>query len=149
MRAVTPEAVAEINRLLEAGGGVVQAKAVLAAAKAEKSPLHSYFEWDDTEAAKAFRLKQARELIVAVHVTIQTDEARTITVPAFVSLASDRLRPGGGFRSIQTVLSDNSLRNELLATALAELSALHRRYRHLTELAAVFTEAEKVLEKVG
>jgi len=43
-------------------GGEVTAEAILNDAKSPKSPLHDFFEWDDSEAAKKFRIHQARYL---------------------------------------------------------------------------------------
>lgn len=39
---------------------------VLDIAKSPKSPLHKYFEWDDSKAAHAYRLTQARHLVLSI-----------------------------------------------------------------------------------
>lgn len=41
---------------------------VLEYAESEASPHHKYFCWDDTKAAKEYRLWQARELVATVHI---------------------------------------------------------------------------------
>lgn len=138
MRNVSPEAAAEIRRIADAGGGLVQARAVHEAARSSASPLHGYFCWDDTAAAERFRLQQAGELIVRVSVEVVADRDRSVTTRAFVSLASDRQNRGGGFRDVHVVMADPALRGELLRTALSELNALRARYAHLVELAGVF-----------
>lgn len=43
---------------------------VVASAKKKSSPLHDLFEWDDEKAGHAYRLKQARDLIRRVYVTV-------------------------------------------------------------------------------
>lgn len=43
--------------------GVLRPDAVVEDARDPASPLHSHFQWDDSKAAHAFRLEQARRLI--------------------------------------------------------------------------------------
>jgi hypothetical protein len=92
---------------------------VVEAAKDETSPLHSYFCWDDTEAAKRYRLDQARHLIASIEIISDPQEKKTV---AFVSLMADR-KNGGGYRDVRSVLSSEELRAELLRTAVTELRA--------------------------
>lgn len=56
-------ALAEIDERTE---GAVTAGAVVDAARSNDSPLHKAFEWDDGEAAEAFRRQQAMRLIRAL-----------------------------------------------------------------------------------
>lgn len=51
-----------------AADGDVTAAAVVDAAKSSNSPMHRYFEWDDTVAAQQYREGQAREIIHSVRV---------------------------------------------------------------------------------
>ena len=51
---VSKAALAQLHELVS--GGVFGAEAVVEAARPEDAPLHSYFEWDDTEAARRYRL---------------------------------------------------------------------------------------------
>ena len=57
---------------------------VVAAAADPKHVLHDYFEWDDSEAARLYRLDQARALIREVKVTIVTNDLK-IVCPVYVS----------------------------------------------------------------
>lgn len=136
------DVLAELDAIL-AKDGTLTPQLVLARARDESSPLHSHFTWDDSEAAERYRLDEARRLIVRVKVEIQTrpNEAPT-RVRAFTSLMSDRMI-GGGYRSTVTVLADMDQRSELLRTALAELQAFQRKYRHLSELTTVMHEIDR------
>lgn len=117
---------------------------VLEKARDEGSALHSCFTWDDSEAAEKWRQTEARRLIVRVKVEVQARPSELpIRVRAYTSLMSDRLS-GGGYHSTVTVMSDAGLRAELLRTALAELQALQRKYRHLSELSMVMQEIDRV-----
>jgi len=52
-----------LEALAQLSGGVLTPDQALAAAARTNSPLHGHFTWDDTEAARAWRLHQARQLI--------------------------------------------------------------------------------------
>jgi hypothetical protein len=80
--------------------------------------------------------------------TIQVFDVRTESArPAFISLASDRLKPEGGYRWMQDVLSSKEGRQEAIETALADLKALKFRYEHIRELASVWTEVARIEKK--
>lgn len=124
--------------------GVLRAEDVVREAENPKSPLHSRFEWDDTEAARQHRLWQARQLIsVCVEVIGELNPN-----PVFVSLSTDR-GCGGGYRVTTTVMSDVELRAQLLKDALHELNRFQMKYRELKELAEVFTAASRVRKKAA
>lgn len=128
--------------------GLLRPEAVVEAARDDSSPLHSYFTWDDTEAARRQRLHEARHLIrVAVTVLPNSTEP----VRAFVSLSTERgkaqpgrVTGGSGYRLITKVLTDEQAREQLLADALRELEAFRRKYARLAELAPVFKAMAKV-----
>jgi hypothetical protein len=63
--------------------GRLTADEVVQAARDPGSPLHSYFTWDDAEAAHARRIDEARALIRSVRVIV-TYETTTIAVPRYV-----------------------------------------------------------------
>ena len=64
--------------------GELTAANVLKEATKKRHPLHNYFDWNETDAAKKWRLHQANKLIVRAKVTITPHEERT--VHAFVSI---------------------------------------------------------------
>lgn len=133
---VDPEVAASVLNRLNKKHGAVTPDAVVKEASKKSSPIHDWFEWDDTEAAKKYRLEQARELIRSVHVTIVgNDEGHTVR--AFVHMGRDV-----GYEDIHTVLSVRDKREEMLARALRELEAFRRKYADLEELASVFAAIE-------
>lgn len=122
--------------------GLVHAEALVEwARKNPGSALYSEFEWDDTEAARAYRIWQARRLI-AVCVIADDGERR------LVSLTIDRVA-GGGYRDVEMVVADDELRRVLVLDALAELKRVRAKYEHVRELAAVYDEIEKADAKYG
>lgn len=56
---------------------------VVEAARNPNSTMHSFFEWDDTEAARSFRLVQARWLIRSVEIVVERYDAKTTIAPAY------------------------------------------------------------------
>ena len=134
----------ELEIIRNEGGGFLNPSKVVDYARDPATALHEYFEWDDTEAAHRYRLAQARALIrVAVIVGPTTAE----TVRAYVSLSSDR-RANGGYRAIADVLSDEIMKETLLADALHDLASFQRKYdslRNVARLNRVFETIEDVV----
>jgi len=131
---------------------------VLDDARAEQSPLHDYFEWDDGKAAEQHRLNQAGHLIRSITVTyIETPKARPRQVSlegvqrqqdppvrpvrAFVAVTRDGAR---GYESTATAMNDSEMRRQVLQRAYTELDSVGRKYRELQELADVFSALDQV-----
>ena len=124
----------EIERIYNRDGFVDPAVLVMES-KEESAPLHKCFEWNDTEAAKKYRITQAKEIvrsIVTVHETTNT-EAR-----AFVSVKQEYL-------PISVVIKQPDTREILLNQALNELRWFERKYSQLSELCGVIQEIRKVV----
>ncbi len=112
----------EVKEILQSlmQDGLLLPQTVVDYATPEDSPLHKYFNWDDSQAAKAWRIHQARMLICSV--TITHGDVHKQEIRAFVSLATDRLH-GSGYRTIESVLSNDFMRQQL-ATEMMNLSYL-------------------------
>jgi len=130
----------ELEHVRVANGGFLTPEAVVESAKDENSPLHPFFDWDDTEAARKWRIVQARRLI-RLSVTVIKPEVEPVR--AFVSLPKDR--GVNGYRSTVQVLSDEDLREQLLECALRELQAFRRKYAMLSALKELFEVADRIL----
>jgi len=115
--------------------GLLRPEDVVKYASNPKTALHECFTWDDSEAAREYRLWQARQLIGMV-VTKENDGLKGVRF--YVSLNQDRLVKGGGYRAIRSVLGNAKLRQALLAEALADMKRFERKYESLKELAGVF-----------
>lgn len=138
-----PQVVGElIETLTESHGGTITAEIIVDAATANTSPLHTLFEWDDERAASQYRLSIARKVL---HAIVVTSEQIAEPTRAFVHLYASQPE----YRPIALVLSDDDLRERLLANALSELRNLKKRYGHLKQLADVFTAAEVVEQRQG
>ena len=65
---------------IESKGGKLTPAQVVEAAKDEASPIHECFTWDDSVAAAAYRIEQARELIRRVRIEVVYEETTIRTV---------------------------------------------------------------------
>lgn len=105
---------------------------VVEVARNKRNPLHDWFTWDDSEAARLRRIDEARALIRVVSVEM-VNNGRHFTVPTYVNLISDR-KDGGGYRETQDVLADAELCQSLQDTAMSELRGWMRRFEHLAPI---------------
>lgn len=107
------------------------------------SPLHKYFEWDDTKAAEKHRLEQARGLIRTVVVRFNED-FDSEPVRAFVSV-----KVGGdeqpSYQPTHVALTRPDLRGQLLNQAMDDMIKFRRKYNQLKELAKVLETMDETL----
>lgn len=122
---------------------------VLSDAKHDNSPLHSFFEWDDSAAAYQHRLAQARGLIRAVVAVYVDDEKQR---PAIRQKAYVHIAEAGAphYRETGHAMSQTKTRQLVLQRAWRELQAWKSRYQDLKEFSDLFEvidEVEKHLPK--
>lgn len=134
-----------ITQLSEKKGFITPA-IVLEDAKKESSPLHDYFEWDDSEAAKAWRLSQANYLIRAIVVKVIDEERPQIrqffSITPTKEMKTDAPRV---YVTLNTVLSDKVKREEVIAYAKRELKGWAERYRQYAEMNEIVTSIDSFL----
>lgn len=126
--------------------GTIKPADVLDKARDPATALHACFEWDDSRAADAHRMEQARRLI---RVYVVSDPGNSEPHRAFVALRADR-KTGGGYRTTASVMSDAELTRHLMREALGDLKAAKERYKRLQQLQRVFDaidDAERDFEK--
>ena len=114
---------------------------VLDDAKSHNSPLHTFFEWDDTAAAEQYRLHQARGLIRSV-VAVYVDDVRPAQrMKAFVHVPE----PGAPhYRDTSHALSQEKTRDLVLKRAWRELVQWKNKYKDLSEFADIVAAADAV-----
>ena len=134
---------AELELIREESGGVLSPDAVVEFARDEQTALHACFTWDDGEAAHAYRLWEARQ-VIRVCVTVR-DDVKGPPIRTYVSLYDDRGEDG--YRLLTDVLSDAELSEKLLSQALGELKSWQQKYAQLQALAPVFVAANRVHRK--
>lgn len=132
---------------LMAKHGKLTADLVLQAASSSSSPLHGRFEWDNTEAARQFRLHQAGALVVRARVTMVPPKQSQVSARARVEVQPPVRKP---LAAVPYRAPENHSGTSL-DQALAELRSFRGRYAGTRELAGVFLEIERVTNpaKIG
>lgn len=131
----------ELTQFLDDDGVIVAEKAHEWAKKNPKSALYKSLEWNDAKAGYEYRLWQIRTLI-RVHIINKDTGMREV-----VSLSIDRKNPGGGYRSMDDVLSSEDMTDILLRDALLELNRVEKKYKDLKALAGVWAAVARVKTK--
>lgn len=134
-----------IDFLREQCKGELTPKDVLDDAKNPNSPLHSFFEWDDSDAAEQYRLQQARGLIRAVVAVYVDDEKPATRIRAFVHVPE---REAPHYRSASDAMSLTRTRELVLQRAWRELQAWRKRYADLKELSTMFEAVDETAKKL-
>lgn len=119
---------------------------VLRAAKPKSSPLHDLFCWDDTIAAHQYRLIQAAHFIRSIKVTYEVSKNRSVRIRAFHNVKSEPDDEGGttGFYvGIETALSVESYRDQLIAQCKRDISTFRSKYAALAEVAKIISEMDR------
>lgn len=129
-------------RALGRGGRLFPQRVVRWARENPESALHGCFEWDNGKAAEAYRIWQARKLIVSVQIEYPDEVKRQVWVSPLPSR-------GQGYRRLVDVLSEEETRAQFLMQALDELERLYSRYADLHELAGVWQAVKLVRRKVS
>jgi len=133
-----------LEKIAEKHGGELPPVAVVADARKESSPLHNSFTWDDTEAAKQWRIEQARRLIRSFEVTYMDSRDDTETThQVFVNLYENNT-PSKPYERLEDVFNDPVRRHSYLLLALCELRSFKEKYKRLTELSRIFDEIDRL-----
>lgn len=146
---MTQDRRAQIRQILadlETKTGRLTPDSVVAHAAQENSPLHEYFEWDDSKAAHAHRLDQARSLITSVKVEVRT-EHRTISAVAYVRDPS--VPPNEqGYVSVTKLRSEYDLAREAVVDAFSQARALIERARSLSAVLSVEEDVDRIVADI-
>jgi hypothetical protein len=124
-----------LENLERTSGGGITPIVVVKDAKKPSSPLHRYFCWDDTEAARKYRLWQARMLVNHLLVIVEKD-GNDHSLKGFhsVKISVEGEKAERSYASLATVDNDHILREQVLQQALKELAYWQMRYGQLEEL---------------
>lgn len=134
-----------LEKIAGLNGGRITPDAVLLDAKSPKSPLHDQFDWDDSTAAKSWRLSQARELIRSIRVEITTD-TRTVSTVRYVR--DPAAGEAQGYVEVAKLRDDKTLAIEALQGEIRQANALVARARSIADALGLSAEIEMVSESV-
>ena len=106
--------------------GSISAQLVLKEASKKRHPLHVYFDWNNSKAAKKWRLHQANMLIARAQVYITDHESKTVS--AFVSINRDS---GREFVHTAEILNDDQMLLQIFQQLQSRMDNIEE---HLTSL---------------
>ncbi len=75
------------------------------------------------------------------------DDKEEAKLPKYVSLQSDRRKPGGGYRETRSVLNSKEMLAELEETARKDIDGVLRRFEMLKSLVARVRKAAGIRKK--
>ena len=161
---VSAEVAGAVMEQIEETQGVLTKENFLEASRAENSPTHKLFEWDNDKAAEKYRLTQSGRYIANMRVTIETEQREAVstsvtfgekkeddrpeTVRAFMSISKDRT-DRAVYINHEKAMSDEKLRATVLEHAAQELEMFQKKYERYIELAQVFSAIDEFKEKVS
>ena len=161
---VSAEVAGAVMEQIEETQGVLTKENFLEASRAEDSPTHNLFEWDNDKAAEKYRLTQSGRYIANMRVTIETEQREAVstsvtfgeqkeddrsnTVRAFMSISKDRT-DRAVYINHEKAMSDEKLRATVLEHAAQELEIFQKKYERYVELAKVFSAIDEFKEKVS
>ena len=124
----------ELRSIWETSGRLEPTEVVTLAADPEH-PLHPMFEWDDTEAARRYRLGQARAMIRSVRINVVTADNGNVDDFKIRAWVSARAAGTGqsGYLPEDEVRMRPEQRDRVLRQMVRELNAYRRRYQHMSE----------------
>lgn len=118
--------------------GPLTAAAVVLRAKDPRSPLHRFFEWNDTFAAAQHRQAQAQTLVRHVAIVFRKSapsgsQEVPASLPVVIGGQSKALRPASApaYLSVSESLSGKAGRQKMLKLAISEARSWLRRYSDL------------------
>ena len=137
---------AQIDRVksLENTLGQLTAQQVLNDARAEDSPLHGLFDWDQAKAAEKHWLDCAREIIGAVKIVVTT-ETMTYKAPNYVR---DTSADGQGYRSVLSLRTDPAQARESLLYTLSVVSGHLTRAYDIAAAVGLSDELDLLVQKI-
>ena len=124
---VDAQAVGEALQNIDDSLGTIRPSMVVNVAENPSSPLHTLFEWDDTEAAKEHRLHQARQVLgclAYVVVTKPQHEPMEVRAIANVKVGGNQTN-----RMMDAVLADPDMLASQIRDAGLSLRSWHRQFQ--------------------
>ena len=123
-----------IDWLASKQSGSITPKEVLADAMNKTSPLHGYFEWDNSIAAEKWRVSQANYLLRSIEVVVTRSDGTEMQVRQYYSI-TEQTEDGReqSYYMLGVVLNDADKRAAVIADAFREVENWRLRYEQYSE----------------
>lgn len=146
---ITPQVINELTYIAQHGG--LTPENIVDRAKDSTNVLHSLFEWDDSIAAKNWRLQQSRMLINEVKIVIEEREYyafENVSVAVSSIDGTQEASVSREYKPIIEILSNQVLRQQVIRQALMNLSYWEHQNEKYTELAPIIASARETRERL-
>lgn len=131
-----------LQALADQRSGRLTPEGVIDAAAHLDSPLHSYFTWDDREAAHEHRLNQARKLLASIRFEVTTSE-HTFSAPVFIrDPAAERQQ---GYVTVARLRTEEDLAREAVVNEFMRASSALTRAKAVAAVLDLSDEVEGLL----
>lgn len=139
--------VAKALLAIQKESSVITVQEIVRRAAPAKSPLHKYFEWDDSKAARRYREYQARQLIMQVYV-VDADDENAFPVRAFVNLEpepdGEDFIAGQGYVATSSVAGKQNYEAQVLNYAKEQLAQWKEKFGHYKEFFQVVRAIDSI-----
>lgn len=134
----------ELMRLRESGP--LTAARLVEEAKSRRSPLHQHFEWDDTRAAEAYRLRQATQIMRSIEVVVEDAKKRQVNMRAFFPVTDSN--SGRSWQPATYVFERPELASQIIKQARAQLEGWTSRFKRYTWAAEALPHLNRALRAI-
>ncbi len=140
----------EIERIKAKHGiKMLKSQTIVDEARDENSPIHEYFEWDDSKASELYRRQQAVNLINRI-VVVEIKDGEEKEVPFLVNVKIvDADEEDRGYISFDELIEDELLYDQYLNGLIQELITLKAKIKNFEELMGIYREIDKVQKKLN
>ena len=126
---------------LEKKHGGATPSAIVAEARPDDSPIHPWFEWDNSKAAEKHRQDQARSMVQQIVVVYESeDDSEPIECRAFVTIREGTSRH---YASTARVLGDDELRQQVVNDVLSDISHCKNKLKAFDGFSKVLVSLDK------
>lgn len=128
---------------------MLKSQTIVDEARDENSPIHEYFEWDDSKASELYRRQQAVNLINRI-VVVEIKDGEEKEVPFLVNVKIvDADEEDRGYITFNELIEDELLYDQYLNGLIQELITLKAKIKNFKELKGIYREIDKVQKKVS
>lgn len=139
----------ELELLEKKYNGTLNPFDIVKEAKNLKSPLHDWFDWDDTEAGEKWRVHQARILFGQIKIKINTNlSEREYRKYLNVTITDDDGETHRVYMKIEEILNDEELKKQIVAKAFREVEYWKQQYEDYREFNNIFDAVKKTKKKL-
>ena len=122
--------------------GALTPRAIVDDARDPKSPLHEYFDWDDSSAAEKYRLLQAGNLVRSIQVVVVDDDGKHQPTRHYLHVEIEQVPQ---YVPLLEVARNPTLSAQVLTDARNQLEGWKRRFGVYAELAQAVDRLEGVM----